>query len=285
MRVAHRLVTTVVAVMCAATAFAQSPPPDQQWEIEVHAGVAAAFDGTKGKGQLPSAGPVSTDPVFRINGQPVSTRLVPSWYFGDGAAELNQVVGSIRGPGVTPLDSILGGLLVRQNGGGSFGLRVAKTLTRRLSAELSFDRNIAPLTLTNHAKEGIEASRASFVTTWNAVLVGSVSANRSVSSIAALTDRRGHQSLTMGMLLVNIGRWRTLSPYLAAGGGVISSERAAPKAQLVGQYRFQLANVVPPFPASPEFHETDAVTITSSAVAAPAAAFGGGVKLALSDRW
>jgi len=60
----------------------------------------------------------------------------------------------------------------------------------------------------------------------------------------------------------------------------------SPTVTLVGDYQFSLAGVTPPPPLPlVGFHETDTVTVRSSVKNALAGVLGGGLKLALSDRW
>src|SRR5688572_32554838 len=72
---------------CRAThAFAQQPPSGAagKWEIEVHAGLAMAGAPTGAKTAMPAPG----EPFTTRNARP--SRYVSSWYFGDGAALLNE---------------------------------------------------------------------------------------------------------------------------------------------------------------------------------------------------
>jgi opacity protein-like surface antigen len=212
---------------------------------------------------------------------------VPSWYFGDGAQLLGQVASSFRVGQIAPLDSVLESPFVQRSSGGSLGIRVARSLTRRVDAEFSLDYHAGTLAITSVSAAGIEAARAGFVTAWNAVLSGPSRGTQSVSSVARIADRRGSQAVTAGALIINMRPAARLSPYVTVGAGFRSNRGGTPTAVLVGDYRFGL--VLPPgvpVPAPlPQFHETDTVTVRPSVDHAVGAIVGGGVKYAVSDRW
>ena len=65
---------------------AAQPAPERKWEVEVHGGGIRSTTPTDGTGALPAPGP--TIPSTFVGGG--ATRAVSSWYFGDGAALLNQ---------------------------------------------------------------------------------------------------------------------------------------------------------------------------------------------------
>jgi hypothetical protein len=213
---------------------------------------------------------------------------VSSWYFGDGASLLNQTTMSIGRTGhLTPLDPVLESPFVRRASGGDIGLRVGRALTPRLAAEFTFDYNLGTLALTSASVAGLEASRASFVAAWNAVLAGPSRGTQTVSSVATISDRRGRQIVTAGTVLINVMRPARLTPYVALGAGMISNRHASPEAVLVGDYRFSvvLPPAIPvPLPL-PAFHETDTVTVRSKVDNAVTGIFGGGLKYALTERW
>src|SRR5688572_11073111 len=72
------------------------------WEIEGHAGMVLLNPSGEGDLRLPSPGP-----TFSAAGGTTS-RIVPSWYFGDGALLLNQVADSLDVVSrMTPIDTEL----------------------------------------------------------------------------------------------------------------------------------------------------------------------------------
>jgi hypothetical protein len=263
----------------------QSAAREGKWEIEVHGGGTISTSPARGTGSLPPAGATITNPAFNVNGRPVTTHVVSSWYFGDGASLLNRALPFVRAP-IIPLDSVLESPFVRRTAGGSAGFRVTRSFTRRVSAEFSFDYSLGVLALTRSSKAGLEDTRRSFENTWNAIL-GQFYTSQAVSSVATMSDRTGRQFLTTGTIIVDLTTPHRVTPYLAVGAGLISATGASPSAALTGDYRFRISpppNL--PFPISlPEFHETDSVTAHSSIDNAPAAVFGGGAKFGLSRHW
>src|SRR5262249_44910084 len=134
---------------------------------------------------------------------------------------------------------------------------------------------------------GIETNRASFATAWNVLTAGPSRGTANISSVATISDHRGHQVVTAGALLINLSKSSRGKPYLALGARAISRSDGSPEAILVGDYRFGLVfppGFTPPAPL-PTFHETDTVVVRSSSDTAPAGVFGGGLKVAVNTRW
>ena len=91
---------------------------------------------TTGTAALPPAGP---DISLGGPSSTSVTRRVPSWYFGDGAAILNQIVG-IRSPvKIAPLDPMLESRIVERQSASSFGVRVDQSLTSRFGVEFALE--------------------------------------------------------------------------------------------------------------------------------------------------
>jgi len=97
---------TFVILARSADAFCQAASRDRTWEIEVHLGGTASCGPRHGVSQLPEPGPVVTLP--EVFGQRRITRVVPSWYFGDGAALLTQVFGQRRLPSASMSENHVG---------------------------------------------------------------------------------------------------------------------------------------------------------------------------------
>ena len=265
----------------------QPAAAQHKWEIEFHSGETLASAPEGGTGALPGPGPTIA-PRFTIPTGFSASRVVSSWYFGDGAAQLNQAASSLHLAGhLTPLDPVLESPFVQRVAGGDVGLRVARVLTGRLAAEFTFDYSLGTLALTSTSVAGIEASRAGFVAAWNAVLAAPSRGTRTVSSVATISDRRGRQTVSAGTVLINVLSPRRLTPYAALGAGLISNLHTPPSAVLVGDYQFAI--VLPPGSparvALPAFHETDTVTVRSRVDNAVTGIFGGGLKYALTGRW
>src|SRR5688572_22710831 len=205
----------------------------RSWEMEFHGGELLVANSTSGTGVLPSPGPV----VPALSG----ARPVSSWFFGDGAAQLNQATSSRLGVQIAPLDAVLQHRFVRRRSGGTAGFRIARVLTSRLAAEFTFDYGFGSLVLSNESASGVDASSATFVTTWNALLTSRPIANRTVSSVPTISDHQGGQIIIGGTLLINPIRPGRLTPYVALGAGAISNHHAPPRAVLMGDYQFAVA--------------------------------------------
>jgi hypothetical protein len=286
MRITWSVLTcTVVAILLAADGVVAQPAAYQhKWDIEVHGGGMFATNPTDGTVILPDPGPPITPSIPQFG----TSRVVPSWYFGDGAALLNQALSSLRfGSIVTPLDQILESRLVHRQAGASVGVRIARSIAPRFDAEFSIDYDFGALVLTSRSAAGIETTRASFATAWNVLFSGPSRGTQNVSSVATISDNRGRQILTTGTLLINLSKSTRLKPYVAVGAGVISRTDQSPEVALVGDYRFGLVlppGLIPPFPP-PQFRETDTVAVRSTTDTAPAGVFGGGLKVGVTDRW
>jgi len=229
----------------------------------------------EGTGALPPPGP--TDPL--------GIRPVSSWYFGDGALQLNRFAALRLTGQIAALDSLLQRGFVERRPGGTVGFRVARALTRRLAAELTVDYNLGTLELTRESASGLEAARASFVTAWNGALTTGLVATRTVSSEATVSDHQGRQIVTAGTLLINVAPAGRLIPYVALGAGGVSNRGTGPSAVLAGAYQFT-PGLTFGFPTQlPTFHQTDTVTIRSSTSGGFVWVLGGGVKYAMSERW
>ena len=280
-----RLVVALVAAISllgTSVASGQAAAPQRAWDVEFHAGGMLSTNPTNGTTALPAPGPAITT----FSG--AATRRVSSWYFGDGAALLNQALASIRvGGPLTSLDPVLESAFVRRRSGGSIGFRVERVLTPRLSAEFAVDDNFGSLALRGDSASGIEATRASFAPTWNRILnVPATGGTQTVSSAATVSNRQGRQLLTTGTLLISLNTAGRARFFAALGPAVIVTLGPSPTVTLVGDYQFSLAGVTPPPPLPlVGFHETDTVTVRSSVKNALAGVLGGGLKLALSDRW
>jgi len=265
---------------------------DGKWEVEAHGGFGSATASTDGSGALPLPGPAfAIAPPFND-----VSRRVPSWYFGDGATVLNQAIVEFGLPQpITPLDAVLTRNIVDSKAAGSAGLRVSRAISPRFSLELSVDEHDGGFTLSQAARDGIAASRASFISAWSSLAREIVFPFSSVipapTSIATLNDGHGTQLFTTGALVVNLKTTGRLTPYVTAGGGLLTNRGDWPDATVVGNYRFSISAinvgpgnrlVVSTIPIS----ETDAVSIQASRDKhAFAGVVGGGVKYSFARHW
>lgn len=199
---------------------------------------------------------------------------------------MNQILASFPvTPGITSLDPVLGQTAATRNGGASAGARVSYAITPRWGAELSWDRAWTTTQFNDTFLAGVEASRASFIQAWNALIAtggGFVFINPVVTSTVALADKVGHQSFTTVALTANLTGPRRVVPYVAAGAGAVSYGDQ-PNVTLTGNYQMSTLNAVAP--GRFQVNETDTVTLRVSAKRALVAVVGAGVKTHGSSRW
>ena len=250
-----------------------------RWELEVHAGGLRMGRPTGATTAMPPPGEPFTTP----NGRP--SRYESSWFFGDGAALVNQWAASFADPRVeriAPLDPVLTGSSARPSNTGSFGIRVGRRLTRRVTAELSVDYGPSRLELSESALDDIEASRDTFARVFNEAFAprqgGFV--NPTVSSLSEIDDGTGGRIVANGALTVKLTQGGVLVPYVTAGMGGVFNHGRSPSVSLTGNY-----SMSPFFNPSARFNETD--TVTERFVRpdrALAGIMGGGFTMDLSDR-
>jgi hypothetical protein len=220
-----------------AQAFAQQSPASEErkWEIEVHAGGVRVGKPTDATTAMPPASEAFTT----RNGRP--SQYVSSWYFGDGAALLNQQVAAFtivpRTARITPLDPVLTGAAARSSDAGSVGLRVGRRLTPRITVELNVDDGPFPLELSESALGDIEASRTTFASVWNeAYGPGMPFQNAVVSSSSEIEEGGGGQIVATGALTVKLRRGGALVPFVTGGLGGVFNRGSDPIVTLHGNY-------------------------------------------------
>ena len=272
------LAVTVSALMCGdveAQHVAPTPPGERWWEIEVHGGGLVSTTPESGTFALPAQGPL-VPPSFN--------RPVSSWYFGDGSFQLNQFP-NVRLSGIlTPLDGTLQSRMATRKSGGVFGVRLARRLTSRVSAELTVDYAVGPLSYSSDATSAVEAARASFITAFNGLFTAPFITSRTVNSTATVADDEGAQILTTGAVRFEILKARRWAPYVVAGLGRLSISGDSPRVMLTGTYQTVFTPPGLPIPSS-TMSQTDAVTMTSTMESGAVWVLGGGVRLSMSDRW
>jgi hypothetical protein len=260
----------------------------RKWEVEIHGGGVWPTNPAGGTTNLPGPGQVFTT-ATSMSTPPPTSRRESSWYFGDGAVLFNQAVASLftqaaaptTPPRITSLDSVLGSALGARKPSASIGLSVSRALTQWFSAELRVDYRRARFQITESTSEGIEATRASFVTAFEGMI--RFNPNRvlnSVTSTAQREDGSGHQLAVTGALSINLRTMGNAIPYATFGAGVISTSGEMPTTTLLGNYQFRLGAGGAPI------SETDSVTVRAARDNHPfAGILGGGVKYLVSPRW
>jgi hypothetical protein len=182
---------------------------------------------------------------------------------------------------IVALDAVLGKSLGQARRGGSIGVRVGRTLTPRLSVELSVDYNLARLRVAQATSDAIGATAASFISAFSGLITSNAGRTlTSVTSTAALEGGRAHHLLTSGALIINLRTPGRVTPYATLGASVISVHGRLPRTVLTGNYQF--SNNA----SGAVFNETDNVTVRDTRTTHSFAGMvGGGVKYHVSPRW
>ena len=266
-------------VLCAAIMMAALPEARVQaqpaWELDVHGGALISSNPDGGTFALPEPGPL-VPPNFN--------RPVSSWFFGDGAFQLNQALGLRQGGILVALDGTLQSRMATRESGGAFGVRVTRRLTSRLAAELNIDYARGPLAFSSDARSAIEAARAGFSTALNGLLVGPLIASRQADATTVFDGGDGTQLLTTGAVRFDLLSGRPWAPYVVGGVGALSIRGDAPAAVLIGTYGAVIAVPVLPIPPA-SFTQTDTVAVRSTVDSGAVWVLGGGVRVRVSDRW
>ena len=249
------LPTLIVLVLFSTLASAQRT--QGKWEVELHGGWTQAITPTGGTAFLPDPGA----PFRTLSFEP--SRRESSWYFGDGALLLNELNAALRiEPRIVPLDPALHSPVSRRSDA-IFGARVNRQITTRLAAEFSFDYNRSQLEITDEAISDIEGTRTSFISAWNGMLgsdaglpgsAGLLFVSPVVTSTTTVQRHEGRQVLAVGTLDINLTRSRTVTPFVLAGGGLMSNIGDVPSVTLKGKYQFMFGGFIP-------VEETDTVQV------------------------
>lgn len=279
LRPAAWMLAGVVAVHASAGSAAAQAAGDRKWEVEVSGGGEFSVRPVDG-----AALPIEPgEPFTTVAGEP--SRRVRSWFFGDGAALLNEAVEGFRDqidvPPIDPLDYVLGtGLLGPHATGGVTSLSVTRALNRRFAVEFSGSYSTYPrIELAGAASSGIRRSRESFEPTWAPLMFVGPFDESTVGSAFAGRDGRLREAAVTGALQVTFPTAGRAVPYVSVGAGYVDVSGELPSSEVVGSYRFRVNR-------QHVFEQVDAVTLrSSSSGGAAVGVVGGGVKAYLSDRW
>lgn len=274
-RVIAAISATIFAIAFPGTARAQ-------WDVGCHGGAMFSHGADKGTSALPAGGA----PFTTVTG--ALSRRVASWFFGDGAALLNQTSPARSNVTITSLDPVLNAASVQRRNAGSFGCGVSRQINSRYGVEFTVDENRGRLKFTGVALAGIEASRATFVSVFSTPLAAGQVGNAPVATATAIADidePRGHQVFPVGLFHINLRTTGNLIPYATVGGGVLMNRGGAPSVTVTGNYRLTSPPGAPN--AGTLAHdETDTVTLRSSVGRNPfVAVVGGGLRYSVTDGW
>ena len=199
------------------------------------------------------------------------SRFVPSWYFGDGAVLFNQWEAAVAAAlpilplsaRITPLDPMLTGAAATSSNAGTFGVRVGRRLTSRLTAEVNVDYAPFALELSGTAPGDAEASRATFARVWSEQLATGPWVNVAVSSQSEIEKGTGGETGVTGALTVRLRRAGPLVPYATGGLGGSFTHGKAPSVALKGSYSMDRISQGLQAPAGTvlSYNETDTVSV------------------------
>ncbi|MEZ5317833.1 MAG: hypothetical protein R2752_10570 [Vicinamibacterales bacterium] len=269
---------SLLACLVAATpAAAQISPDETGWQIEAHIGGVTTGVPDSGKIDLPGPGRsyFIGAPFFR------TTRIVPSWFFGDGALLFRQsnAEHAIGPTDIVPLDDLLTGPAAERGGGLVFGVRARRHVAGRFGVEFGLDVAHSGPDWAGASRDAIEASRASFVAAWSPLFVGSGSfTGADVSAVASVDD--GSAREVFATAAVDVRLWSRGGDEIVAvaGGGVVFQTGDPPSATLTGHYQGTFDGRIP-------YDETDRVSIRiETGDAAFVSLFGAGWRHRLTAR-
>jgi hypothetical protein len=245
-------------------------PTGPQWEVSFLGGFATGSATPDGVSSAPPAGE-----TFTMADGLTPTRAVSSWYFGDGASLLNQV---LQFRGVTarldalhlpewPAASRQSGLQV--------GARIARHVKGGVWLEGGVDVGLDPLGFDNEVRDHVENTRADFESAFKALAASApaIIAASTVTSTAEFNPS-GRRLIVSGVIQYR-GDGPVMRPYLLAGVGGATASGDPATVTLTGTYRF-----TPPGQAAIE--ETDTMRLGYEASGSVVWIFGGGAMRDLS---
>ena len=272
------LLVVLVSITSAAVASAQgTSAPSRPWEISFSGGVLSGHGVASGTGQMPPPGDiyVTVLPGF------APSRLVSSWWFGDGALLFNELRNGLPSspvtpalPSILPLDETLQRGIARRGAGLVFGIGVARTLTERLTAEFRVDVSGGGVSFDDEVRPAAEATRQSLEAAFgSAVFGGTISSNTDITTV----EEGGRELLAVGALRIALAHGRSVEPYVVIGGGVARALGDGPTLNLLAHIGFAPQGV-------PQLDEVDAVTITAHPKLGAVVVAGGGLRKSIGAR-
>ena len=248
------------------------------WIVEVRGGIGLSTNPTAGTGQLPGLGNV----ILPAGANFGPARTVSSWLFGDGAAQLNAFAPTRALPHLPALDAMLTSLGATRSAGGTLGFAIGRDLSPHLAIDFTVDANLQAVSMTSTATSALEATRAGFVNTWQALFLSARSGPVTGLAVSATTTgatSAGGQIEATGSLRYRLRPGAKLDPFITVGAGILADTGSTPSPELVGTYQFTL----PISGLAIPYKQTDTVTIHAlDGGARLVGVLGGGVDRALS---
>ena len=269
----------MLAVAGASPALAQSAPASAaesvppRWTIEGYGGISFGRFARGGETSLPAAGaPITTSsPVF-------PSWSVPSWFFGDGAAFLNNVAAEFGATGrITPLDNILRPLGVNDAGHVVAGVRLRGPIRGPYELEVAMELTAQPISLSGDLTDAIASAADSFKATFTELLATGPFTSPVVTSGSSAAAGTSRDLMLTAALSAPGGTFGSFSSYGVVGGGILLPMGDAGTAAVTGRYRFQIAGTAP-------VDESDQLTIRYRERTSFVGLFGGGIRRAFSAR-
>jgi hypothetical protein len=184
------------------------------------------------------------------------TRAVPSWFFGDGVTLMNQVNAPVRpSQTATGIDRLLTESALRSGFKPAFGMRITRTLTRRISVEGAVSLHTGGDALDDDVRGVVDAGLASFRAFWQPLPGFGGAASSVVETHADYDDDAGRQLTSTAALRVHLAGSQRRSLYVIGGGGVRSTYGHRAAVRLEGTYNVRLGTVT-------QFAERDTVTLS-----------------------
>ncbi|HEX5069415.1 MAG TPA: hypothetical protein VFV78_04300 [Vicinamibacterales bacterium] len=248
---------------------AQTRPRTPKWEVSFRGGFALGGSAPDAAPALPPAGQ-----SFLMADGLTPTRAVSSWFLGDGAALLNQVL-LLRGAGVR-MDALESAWpMASRRPGPQVGGSLARHVRGGLWLEFSADVGLDPLGFGGDASDDIEAARANYEHALTALAgtATSVIANANITASSDITSG-GRRLLTSAVVYYRSTAPR-IRPYLLAGIGFASALGGDTAARLTGVNRYTT-------PGQVTIEETDAIAIKYKQTNGSFWILGGGMERDLS---
>ena len=247
------VLTIALCVPLGATAVAQSQQErDPRWELLGYGGFSLARVPEAGSLSLPAPGaPLpSTLPTF-------PARRAPSWFFGDGAAMLNDALAELGASArVAPLDDALAAAGLGGNGGPAFGLRVRARVGPRVRAEMSLDVLSGSASFPASLADAADATLESFDTAMSGLFATGPFTNVVVDTGMVSGGGSTREIAFTGALNYGL-RGGRLRPYVTIGGGILKGTGGGESRTLEGRYRASTVGGAPDI----AIDETDVLTI------------------------
>ena len=240
----------------------------------MHGGFSHAILPSGGTSSLPPPGPPlqTASPTF-------SSRQIPSWFFGDGAALLNDVNAMFGVPArVAPFDAALEALNLDYKTRTTIGVRVRRAITDRYSAEFAIEVLGGSADIDDELLSAVELARDSFSAAMTALLGEGPFTSPVVDARSSTIHGANREIVVTGGATYRFPERGGFVPYLSFGGGVLSGTGDLPSMTLTGTYRFRILDEVP-------IEEVDRVTLRYTQRTGFVGMFGAGVQRIVGAGW